>query len=119
MGAHDIKNPSGSLQVHRVNRIIRNKDYNPETFVNDIAILTLETLARISNSVKPNCLPTDDRSYSNFVNQKVTVNGWGPSTALEWGKQSSVLRKVDLTIISTTNVLICTKTEFLVGSKIP
>ena len=42
--------------------------------VNDIAILTLETPAKISGAVNVICLP----DYVNsFVNRQVTVAGWG------------------------------------------
>ena len=94
LGAHNIK--TGPRSEHRVRRIIRRNDYNPRTHSNDIAILTLKTPVRMSNSVKAICLPTSSSSY---VNERVTATGWG--LLEESGRRSSsVLQKVDLTTIS-------------------
>jgi len=93
LGAHDIK--TGSRSEHRVVRIIKHKDFNPSTLVNDIAILTLETPARMSNSVKTVCLPTVSSTY---VNRRVTVSGWGALS--EGGGQPSALHEVDVTVMS-------------------
>ena len=93
LGAHDIK--TGSRSEHRVVRIIKHKDFNPSTLVNDIAILTLETPARMSNSIRTVCLPTVSSTY---VNRRVTVSGWG--ALAEGGGQPSALHEVDVTVMS-------------------
>jgi len=95
LGAHDIKN--GQRSEHNVIRIIKHKDFNPKTLVNDIAILTLETPARMSNTIKTVCLPTYD---STFTNQQVTVSGWGALS--EGGRQPSKLHEVDVNVISNS-----------------
>ena len=94
LGAHNIK--TGPRSEHRVHRIITRKDYNPRTYSNDIAILTLKTPVRMSNSIKTICLPTSSSSY---VNERVTATGWGLLD--ERGRRpSSVLQEFDLTTIS-------------------
>ena len=60
---------------------------------NDIAILTLETPARISSTVKPVCLPTFHDSYEG---QSVTVTGWGILS--EQGGQPNELHEVDVRV---------------------
>lgn len=96
LGAHNIRYHSGS--VHRVKRMIMHKDYIDRfPFYNDIAILTLETPARMSKSVKPICLP--NRRYSTFANQRVTVTGWGALNE-EGTEHPSVLQEADLDVIS-------------------
>ena len=95
LGAHDIK--VGSRSEHSVIRIIKHKDFNPKTLVNDIAILTLETPATMSNTIKTVCLPTFD---STFTNQQVTVSGWGALN--EGGRQPHVLHEVDVTVMSNS-----------------
>ena len=96
LGAHNIKYHSGS--VHRVKRIIKRKDYTGRfPYYNDIAIMTLETPARMSKSVKPICLP--NRRYSTFANQRVTVTGWGALNE-EGTEHPSVLQEADLDVIS-------------------
>ena len=52
MGAHDIKSGYDGHSEHRVIRIIKHKDFDPKTLVNDIAILTLETPAVMSRTIK-------------------------------------------------------------------
>ena len=93
LGANNIK--TGPRSEHRVKRIIKHRDFNPSALVNDIAILTLETPARMSNSVKTICLPTISNSY---VNRRVTVTGWG--NLKEGGSSTSTLQEVDLTVMS-------------------
>merc|ERR1712086_316680 len=61
LGAHDIKSGSDGRSEHRVIRIIKHKDFDPKTLV--IAILTLETPARISSTIKSVCLPSFHDNY--------------------------------------------------------
>ena len=96
LGAHDIK--FGSRSEHRVIRIIKHKDFDPKTLVNDIAILTLETPATISNTIKTVCLPSVDYNY---VNKQVTVAGWGALS--EGGQQPSALREVEVKVWSNSD----------------
>ena len=91
LGAHDIKSNADGRSEHRVIRIIKHKDFDPKTLVNDIAILTLETPARISNTIKPVCLPS---FHDNYEGQLVTVAGWGALS--ESGGQPNVLHEVDV-----------------------
>ena len=93
LGAHDIKSNFDVRSEHRVIRVIKLKDYDPKTLANDIAILTLETPARISSTVKPVCLPSFHDSYEG---QLVTVTGWG--TLSEQGGQPNGLQEVDLRV---------------------
>merc|ERR1712062_662282 len=97
LGAHNIKNHSGS--VHQVKRIIKHKDYSYRTHLNDIGIITLETPARISNSVRPICLVSSGMRHVSFANQKVTVTGWGALNEEET-EHPSVLQRADLNVIS-------------------
>jgi len=91
LGAHDIKSGSDGRSEHRVIRIIKHKDFDPKTLVNDIAILTLETPARISSTIKSVCLPS---FHDNYDGQLVTVAGWGALS--EQGGQPNVLHEVDV-----------------------
>jgi secreted trypsin-like serine protease len=92
LGAHDIKH--GSKTEHKVIRIIKHKDFDPRTLVNDIAILTLNTPAKISNSIKTVCLPLVDAAE----NERVTVAGWGSTS--EGGGQPSKLHEVEVDVWS-------------------
>merc|ERR1712088_969580 len=93
LGAHSIK--SGPKSEHRIIRIIKHKDFDSRTLVNDIAILTLETPAKISGAVNVICLP----DYVNsFVNRQVTVAGWGSKG--EGKSQPKELYKVNVNVWS-------------------
>jgi len=95
LGAHSIK--SGPKSEHRIIRIIKHKDFDSRTLVNDIAILTLETPAKISGAVNVICLP----DYVNsFVNRQVTVAGWGSKG--EGKSQPKELYKVDVNVWSNS-----------------
>jgi len=97
LGAHDIKSGSDGRSEHRVIRIIKHKDFNPKTLVNDIAILTLETPARISSTIQPVCMPTLDITHEGEL---VTVSGWGALS--EGGGQPNKLNQVDVHVISNS-----------------
>jgi len=94
LGAHDIK--LGSRSEHRVIRIIKHKDFDSRTLVNDIAILTLETPANVkSNTIDPVCLPA---MRGTFENEMVTVAGWGSKG--EGKGQPKELYEVDVRVWS-------------------
>jgi len=95
LGAHDIKSSSDGRSEHRVVRIIKHKDFDPKTLVNDIAILTLETPARMTNIIQTVCLPNYHVSH---LGEKVTVAGWG--ALAEGGGQPAKLHEVDVTVWS-------------------
>lgn len=95
LGAHDIHSSNDQRDEHRVIRIIKHKDFDPKTLINDIAILTLDTPARIGGNIDTICLPTVDYSYENY---QVTVAGWGATS--EGGSQPHRLREVDVNVMS-------------------
>merc|ERR1711935_144816 len=98
LGAHDIKSEYDGHSVHRVIRIIKHKDFNPKTLVNDIAILTLETAAKISRTIKTVCLPSVDISHER---EYVTVACWGATS--EGGGQPNKLHEVRVKVWSNTD----------------
>jgi len=100
LSAHDLRKVKDYLtdakaDEYRVRTIIYHNKYNHRTLENDIAILTLETTAHVWVGASPICL---DSSSSTYVNQKALVTGWGRLTA--GGSHSSVLRAVDVTVMS-------------------
>ncbi|XP_063831600.1 transmembrane protease serine 9-like [Ostrinia nubilalis] len=79
--------------------------YNPETLVNDLALLRLSEPADFSlESMKAVCLPITPELQNQYLDdQPGTVAGWG---ATEDGLQSPVLLSVELPIVSNAA---CTK----------
>lgn len=78
---------NGDLQqmkpvVKTVRRMIVHRDYNPETFDNDIALLELDTPFELKPHVVPICLP--DQDY-HLVGEYAHIAGFGK---LNYGKQS-------------------------------
>lgn len=80
--------------VKAVRRMIIHRDYNPETFDNDIALLELETPFESKPHITPICLPTNDESY---VGRKAYVSGFGKLSY--GGTVPSVLQTVQLPIV--------------------
>jgi len=97
LGAHDIYDNQDGRSEHRVVRVIKHKDFDPKTLINDIAILTLESPATIGAKISPICLPTVDYDY---LAQTVTVAGWGALS--EGGSQPHKLREVDVKVLSNS-----------------
>jgi len=107
----DLKVRLGEWDVHRedefypyverfVQDIIIHPDFFPGNLVNDIAIIRLENPVDFSASgphIMPACLPD---SFDNFVGQKCWVTGWGKNSFGQQGEYQSVLKEVDLPVIS-------------------
>ncbi|CAG7647062.1 unnamed protein product [Allacma fusca] len=95
-----------------VEEIIMHPEYNRRTIDNDVALLKLKKEVTLSQDsvFQPVCIPASDGPT--FESYNATVAGWGATSA--GGSQSTVLRKVDVPIMS--NIDCNTKTNY--GGKI-
>ncbi|XP_060092569.1 granzyme A-like [Heteronotia binoei] len=94
LGAHSLTKYENQKQVFRVVRVINHKYYNPETYVNDIALLKLNRRASITRSVNTIQLPT---GYGDLrAGTQCQVAGWGKT---ETNRPSAVLREMTITIM--------------------
>ncbi|XP_064479917.1 proclotting enzyme-like isoform X2 [Ornithodoros turicata] len=81
----------------RVVGIQRHADFEPLTFKNDIAILTLEKPVTFNEFIRPICLPFgDDLGSRDFSGYHGFVTGWG-TTSFN-GKSSDVLKEAQVPI---------------------
>ncbi|KAF8788070.1 Clotting factor B like protein [Argiope bruennichi] len=73
------------------------EQYVPKIHYNDIAVLTLESKATLSEFIFPVCLPStkDLKAVTSYAN--VTLTGWGHTAY--GGTESKILQEVDLQII--------------------
>ncbi|XP_023347415.1 trypsin-1 isoform X3 [Eurytemora carolleeae] len=96
LGDHNIKSNSAAGRVEkRVKRVIRHIGFSSSTLHNDVAILTLEEDVEYTPTIQPICLAAGTNS---FVNQRVSVAGWG--TLSEGGTQPASLNKVEVEVWS-------------------
>ncbi|WP_233583382.1 serine protease [Corallococcus sp. CA053C] len=58
-GAHDLASPSSTQQVVSATKTVYHPAYNPDTTVNDIAVVVLAKPIKFSATVQPVCLPWD------------------------------------------------------------
>ncbi|XP_028141780.1 serine protease filzig [Diabrotica virgifera virgifera] len=95
-GEFDI---SGDLEKKRpisrnVKRVIVHRQYDAQTFENDLALLELEQPVQFDQHILPICLPRDNED---FVGRMATVTGWG---RLKYGGGvPSVLQEVQVPIM--------------------
>jgi len=85
MGEHNIcdgLNEGG--QKIGVEKYVERSDYNTDTLKNDIALLRLKSDIKFSDKVKPACLPTSAKAYTNVM---ATVSGWGGTVQNNPGQQ--------------------------------
>lgn len=68
---------SDATQDIVIKSIRNNKDYDPVTLQNDIAILELEEDAKFTDWVNPVCLPVGKILSKDYVGASVQVAGWG------------------------------------------
>ncbi|CAG9570651.1 unnamed protein product [Danaus chrysippus] len=99
VGEHDVRigTDSPDIQVFRVSSIIIHPNYNSNTYDNDIAIIKIQGVIRYSENVGPVCLPFKFADVD-LTGAVVTILGWG--TLFPGGPSSSVLRKVNVNVIS-------------------
>jgi hypothetical protein len=96
MGEHKISVIEASEQLRAVERIIVHAGYEPDTQVNDIALLRLNAPVELNARVRTIPLATDDTLEQ--PGQNTTVTGWGLTK--EDGTPSDVLRQVNVPIVS-------------------
>jgi len=97
-GAHDqtCNNANCATQVD-VSQIILHPGYNPNTLVNDIALIRLATPLTYGTTIQPVCLPADDSSVTIEPNSAWTT-GWG--TTSSGGSVATLLRQVKVPFVN-------------------
>jgi len=96
---HDYTTTTESRnQLITVDRIINHAAYNDQTQDNDIALLHLERPLTYDRTIQPICLPWT-MTGETFQGKTITASGWG--TTSSGGSASTVLRKVDLPVLTT------------------
>ncbi|CRK92496.1 CLUMA_CG006050, isoform A, partial [Clunio marinus] len=99
LGAHDINSTTeGSIDVG-IEKTFVHKDYDSKFIMNDISMLRLDRIIKITNSIKPICIPlTDSLITRNYTGSRAWVAGWG-STSFR-GPGSRILQEVQLPVIA-------------------
>lgn len=93
LGRHDLNSPDG--QIHLVDQVIVNPDYDPDTLDNDIALLHLLTASEIQ-PIRPALLEETAAFAPGVVS---TVIGWG-NTSTSGSEFPDVLHQVQVPIVS-------------------
>nr|XP_045598972.1 proclotting enzyme-like isoform X1 [Procambarus clarkii] len=93
LGEYDFKQISAGAQTFGVLKIKEHEAYDTTTYVNDLALITLEKSTEFNADIWPICLPEGDEDY---VDRQGTVVGWG--TIYYGGPVSSVLMEVSIPI---------------------
>ena len=84
LGDFDIRTPNEVQHIERkVKRVVRHRGFDMRTLYNDVAILTLEQPVEFTETIRPICLPTGAKLYSD---QMGTVIGWGSLREGEFGQ---------------------------------
>ncbi|CAB3250557.1 unnamed protein product [Arctia plantaginis] len=103
-GEHNRCNATTRPETRFVLRAIANK-FTLSNFDNDIALLRLNERVPISETIKPICLPDNDKHL--YVDVKAVAAGWG--TLTEEGKVSCTLQEVEVPVISNQE---CRNTKY-------
>ncbi|KAI9553937.1 hypothetical protein GHT06_019208 [Daphnia sinensis] len=96
LGLHTVNPTSDAEVTRRVTRVVRHLGFNPRTYRNDIAILTLESPVTFTSSISPVCLPPPG-SNDKYVNQTAAIIGWGSTQ--RGGKKAAVLQQAAVRIL--------------------
>ncbi|CAM4551204.1 unnamed protein product [Lepidochelys kempii] len=96
LGAHDITKWEGSRQVIPVRRQYPHKDYNKESYNNDIMLLQLEHKAKLNEQVRLIPLPLAHQGVQ--PGTVCSVAGWGQTSAQN-KELPHKLQEVDLKVL--------------------
>ncbi|XP_057380531.1 trypsin-1-like [Daphnia carinata] len=97
LGLH-VLSPSDALVSRKVFRVMRHRDYDPNTIINDIAILVLKFPVKYVTAISPVCLPAPGTTDT-FVDLEAAIIGWG-SMQDQYGPLPQVLQQATIKIIS-------------------
>ncbi|KAG1671571.1 Proclotting enzyme [Nymphon striatum] len=97
--AHCIEFPDGSM----VTEVTNHRDFNSRTFLNDIALLRLDSTIQYTDFIKPICLPynTLPIAKKDLTGTKGVIAGWG-KVSYESNAFSDTLREALLPIWSNS-----------------
>lgn len=99
LGDHNlVRSDDGAQPIDvRVTDVVRHADFEPRTFKNDIAVLTLERDVPFNRFIRPVCLPFGDDFFSrDLTGYHGFVTGWG--TTEFNGNESDVLKEAQIRI---------------------
>ncbi|KAM9061124.1 chymotrypsinogen A-like [Sarcophilus harrisii] len=99
-GMHDMNSYREKVQVLRIAKIFRNKNYDPDTLINDIALLKLATPANFQKNVFPVCLPSASDDFPEGTTCVTT--GWG-RTIYNASRLPNILQQAEVPLLSNTN----------------
>ncbi|XP_049524699.1 proclotting enzyme-like isoform X5 [Dermacentor silvarum] len=98
LGAHNIQELSVNVKDFEVSRIREHRDFQKDTFMNDIAVLRLKHTVKFNEYIRPVCLP--ERSDEDYFGKTAIATGWGTQTF--GGPYSDILREVKLVVWNNT-----------------
>ncbi|XP_046451630.1 trypsin-1-like isoform X2 [Daphnia pulex] len=99
LGIHSLlPSKKAGVITKKVRRMTRHRRFNPRTFFNDIAILTLESNVDYKSTISPVCLPSANSNAEQYADKDATIIGWG--TLIEGGFQSAVLQQVTVQLMT-------------------
>lgn len=95
IGYYYIDTPQPWSVQRKITKIIMHENYNPSTYLNDIALLKLDLPVGFNNYIVPACIPTDSNAdYSGTIGW---ATGWGYTESLE---NSNELLEVALPVLT-------------------
>lgn len=97
IGDHDRSHFSKHQTTRRISHIHLHKEFDQDTFNNDIALLRMNKPVVFSDHIRPVCLPTTVRAYDG---ENATIVGWG-KLALN-GNTADVLQSALVPLIPRT-----------------
>ncbi|XP_065061581.1 mannan-binding lectin serine protease 1-like [Rhopilema esculentum] len=78
LGRHRRHENGVNIQISRVAQMIKHPHFNHTAFNADIGLIRLDRRAKMTDYVRPVCLPTEKREKRLFVNRRnVMIAGWG------------------------------------------
>ena len=93
-GVHNFTRREDSEQRMQLKDIIVHDKYDPETFLNDIALLQLDQPLELKPYVRTVCLPEKDKGDLAINGKSGIATGWGVTQSLKYGEGGKSFSKL-------------------------
>jgi hypothetical protein len=94
LAVHVGSNKALAGTKYAVQRAEKHPDFCFETRLNDIALITIEGAFKFSEKVGPVCLPS--KPAQDYVDQGLTLSGWGITLNKTLAKDLQILKNVKI-----------------------
>ncbi|XP_065674644.1 serine protease 27 isoform X2 [Hydra vulgaris] len=102
LGEHDIKKDNGWEQLYSIKELLLHPQYEHNGFHYDLALLRLNSTAKLNNRVRTACLPGPQLTFP--IGTECFITGWG--LLQEYGDAPAILQQAKVPLINQNKCIV-------------